>query len=67
MQSDIKAYQLYLDAIKIQFADGSIYLYTNDNTGAEIVGKMKILAAEGQGLETFIRESVGNDSAQQLE
>lgn len=65
-QSDIKAYQLYLDAIKIQFANEEIYLFTHENSGEKIIAKMKTLAAAGKGLGTYI-QFIGNDSAQKLE
>ncbi|MFT3795489.1 hypothetical protein [Flavobacterium sp.] len=64
-QSAVKAYQPYLDAIKIQFDDGTVYLFTHENSGEEIVSKMKALASEGQGLGSYIR-SIGTETAQKL-
>lgn len=64
--ADVKSYQLYLDAIKIRFADGSIYLFTHENSGEENVTRLKALAIEGKGLSTYIRD-IGTASAQKLE
>ncbi len=53
-QSNVTAYQIYGDGIKVEFADGSICLYLNEKTGRETVDKMKLLAQAGEGLGTFI-------------
>lgn len=55
--SQVKAFQIYKDAIKIQFADGTIYLYTHEKSGKRAVETMKILASEHNGLGTFINEN----------
>lgn len=54
-KSSIKAYQLYLDAIKIRFANGSVYLFTNENCGADNIAEIKRYAQLGDGLQRFIK------------
>jgi len=64
--SDVKAYQIYGDAIKIRFSDDAVYLYTDEKTGKEAIAKMKLLAVEGTGLSTYIQENISKDSAEKL-
>ena len=66
-QSSVKAYQLYLDAIKIQFTDESVYLFTNENCGIKQITQLKILAKNGDGLENYIRQNQLLDKADRLE
>jgi hypothetical protein len=61
--SGIRAYQTGPDFIRIKFEDNSIYLYTNESTGAENIARMKKLASNGQGLCTFISTYVKNSYA----
>ena len=58
--SDINSYGIGENFIKIKFNDGNIYRYTNNSAGSANIHKMKILAAAGQGLNTFISKSVRN-------
>lgn len=55
--SNIQSFQIYGDGIKVKFDDGTILLYLEEKIGKEIVDRMKMLAAEGKGLGTFIGES----------
>lgn len=55
-KSSIQAYQLYLDAIKIRFANGSVYLFTHENCGEENITELKHFAQLGDGLQRFIKK-----------
>ena len=57
-ESGILAYECGRDFVRIQFADGRIYLYTYGSTGVFNVEKMKRLARCGKGLNTFINRMV---------
>ena len=52
--SGIIAYEDGEDFIKVQFSDGSIYLYNYTKPGPNEVEHMKQLAEKGQGLNSFI-------------
>ena len=43
--------------IKVQFADGSVYEYTEQSCGAGVVFEMQRLAAAGVGLNGFISKN----------
>lgn len=61
--SGVEAYEIGQDFIKVQFSDGSVYMYTNKSAGARNIERMKQLAANGQGLNSFINTVVRNDYA----
>jgi hypothetical protein len=52
--SNVVAYEIEQSSIKVQFGDGSVYLYTNQSAGAANLEQMKQLANAGQGLNSFI-------------
>ena len=56
--SGVIAYEWLDDGIKVQFQDGTIYLYTDASAGSENIEKMKQLALGGRGLSTFISTTV---------
>ena len=56
--SPINAYETGADFIRIRFKDGGVYLYTNAVTGVSNVNRMKLLAANGHGLCSFINKNV---------
>ncbi len=56
--SNIVAYEIEQSSIKVQFGDGSIYLYTSQSAGAANLEHMKQLAKAGQGLNSFINRVV---------
>lgn len=56
--SGVSGYELGTDSIKVQFKDGSIYLYNYGSAGAGNVETMKELAAAGDGLNAFINRNV---------
>lgn len=64
--SDVKTYQFYGDAIKIRFSDDTVYLYTDEKSGEENIAQMKLLAAQGKGLGTFIKANISKDAAEKL-
>lgn len=59
--SAISAYETGEDYIRVQFKDGSVYLYTYDSAGADDIEEMKILAESGQGLNAYINMNVKKD------
>jgi hypothetical protein len=58
--SGVIAWEATPDAIGVQFADGSVYVYTHDVTGRARVERMKRLARAGKGLATYISQHVGD-------
>ena len=56
--SGVVAYEIGADFIRVQFSDGSIYLYTNASAGPRNIEHMKQLASDGQGLNAFINTTV---------
>lgn len=58
--SGIGAYECGPDFIRVQFGDGSVYLYTYASAGQSNIEHMKQLARAGNGLNSFINRSVRN-------
>ncbi len=56
--SGVVAYEITADSIRVQFSDGSIYLYTCASAGSQNIEKMKQLARTGEGLNAFINTQV---------
>jgi hypothetical protein len=56
--SGVVAYQIGDDFIRVQFSDGSMYLYTYASAGVDNIERMKELARRGQGLNAFINRNV---------
>lgn len=56
--SGIMAYELGPDFVRVQFRDGTAYLYTKASAGADNIECMKRLARQGQGLNAFINRVV---------
>ena len=56
--SGISAYEIFDDYIAIQFSDGSIYEYSKMSAGSDNIEQMKILACNGQGLNSFVMRKV---------
>ena len=56
--SGVEAYEIGQDFIKVQFSDGSVYMYTYASAGAGNIEQMKQLAVNGQGLNSFINTTV---------
>lgn len=64
--SGVSSFSPGKDFIKIQFKDGSLYLYNYDKPGKKEVEEMKRLAKAGKGLATFINQHVRERFAEQL-
>ena len=56
--SGIIMYEIGDSFIRVQFSDGSIYLYTYTSAGSNNIEHMKQLAQNGQGLNAFINKNV---------
>ena len=56
--SGVEAYEIGEDYIRVQFSDGSVYLYTYASAGREHIERMKELARRGQGLNGYINRYV---------
>jgi hypothetical protein len=65
-KSDVTSYIIRKDAVTIRFSDHSVYIYNNQVTGQENVGKMKTLAVAGKGLGTFINSTVKDNFARKI-
>lgn len=64
--SGVSAYELGNGSITVQFRDNSVYLYTNQSSGASNIAEMQRLAVAGQGLNSFIGRVVRKNYAQKL-
>lgn len=56
--SGVRRYEEASDSIRVEFGDGSWYLYTHSSAGEENVRRMKLLALAGRGLNAFINANV---------
>ncbi|MCM2304687.1 MAG: hypothetical protein NDJ72_08290 [Elusimicrobia bacterium] len=56
--SKVVRYESTKDVMTVQFADNSVYNYSNQSAGPANIVKMKTLAAAGKGLGTFIESSL---------
>jgi hypothetical protein len=56
--SGVTAYETGPDFIRVTFKHGGTYEYDYASAGQVHVERMKLLAASGQGLATFITKSV---------
>ncbi len=56
--SGVVAYDIGPDSITVMFSDGSIYLYTYQSAGSANIERMKRLAIDGEGLNSFINRCV---------
>lgn len=52
--SNVSAYEIGADYIKVQFRDSAIYTYDGQKAGMANVEHMKMLATAGHGLNSFI-------------
>ena len=64
--SNVLAYEANADSIHVLFKSGAYqnYLYNSVCPGLAIVEKMKFLAAQGRGLNSYISSIVKNNYAQ---
>ena len=61
--SGISAYESGDDYIKVQFKDGTIYVYDYNKPGSQHVEEMKGLANSGNGLNSYINKYVKSNYA----
>lgn len=52
--SGVRRYRIEPQAIAVEFADGSRYLYTAASAGAAHIARMQALAEAGRGLASYI-------------
>ncbi|RPI95407.1 MAG: hypothetical protein EHM40_03400 [Chloroflexi bacterium] len=64
--SNISAYEIGIESIKVQFRDGSVYLYNCQSAGQGNIEQMKRLAVAGEGLNSFIMRNVRKAYAAKL-
>ncbi|MBI5204699.1 MAG: hypothetical protein HZA11_07270 [Nitrospirae bacterium] len=64
--SGVAAYEVGDDSIKVQFDDGSLYLYNYQSAGSNDIEQMKRLAIAGRGLNSFISRVVKKRYASKL-
>lgn len=64
--SGVTAFEIGEDYIKVEFAEGALYLYTHAKPGPDRVEQMKNLALAGQGLSTYISRNVREEYASRL-
>lgn len=57
-ESGIIAYEPGADFIRVKFKHGAVYVYDYTSAGQFHIERMKVLAASGQGLATFISKFV---------
>lgn len=62
--SGVRGYRIEPQAIAVEFADGSQYLYTAASAGAEVIERMQALASAGRGLATYINRHAHDAYAQ---
>ena len=56
--SGVTAFESGADFIRVEFEHDGTYLFDYEATGADHVENMKMLAATGQGLGTYITQNV---------
>jgi hypothetical protein len=52
--SNVEAFEIGADYIIVRFKDGSEYVYTYESAGKDLIEKMKELALDGHGLNSYI-------------
>jgi len=56
-RSNIDAFEIGDQFIKVAFSDGNVYTYTYELTGQSEVDEMKRLALSGSGLNGYINQN----------
>ena len=64
--SGIAGYEIGDNSIIVAFRNNTAYLYTYGSTGRDAIERMKLLAAEGRGLNSFISSVVKKRYASKL-
>lgn len=56
--SGVSFYEINSESVTVQFNTGKIYLYTYQSAGSQNIEEMKLLAKNGEGLNSFINRVV---------
>lgn len=56
--SNVAAFEMGINSIKVKFKDGSVYLYNTGSAGFSRIEEMKKIALEGRGLNSYINRYV---------
>ncbi|MFA7084243.1 MAG: hypothetical protein WC141_06900 [Arcobacteraceae bacterium] len=56
--SGVLGFEISDDRIIVEFKGGSLYLYSNASAGQIHIEKMKVLAQNGDGLNSYINKNV---------
>ncbi|HEX9980376.1 MAG TPA: hypothetical protein VGB50_07410 [Flavobacterium sp.] len=64
--SGIKGYENLSDGIRVEFTDGSLYLYNYATNGQRKIEDMKALAENGIGLTTYINKNIRDNFAEKI-
>lgn len=64
--SNVAGFQIGHEYIVVQFKDRSSYLYTYSSTGVHEIERMKILAHQGRGLNSYISRIIRKRYARKL-
>ena len=64
--SGVRAYELRVDGLVVEFVNGSAYFYTGASAGKERIAEMRRRARAGRGLSTYISQVVREGYARQL-
>ncbi|CAA0095241.1 Uncharacterised protein [BD1-7 clade bacterium] len=58
--SGVASYEIFDDSVTVRFSTGAIYIYSYRSAGKENIERMKVLAMQGHGLNSFIMRNVKN-------
>lgn len=64
--SGVSEYEIEAESIKVEFNDGTCYLYTYASAGSQNIEHMKNLARRGEGLNSFINTNVRKQYARKI-
>ncbi|SAL68589.1 hypothetical protein AWB69_08048 [Caballeronia udeis] len=64
--STVIGYEIFQEAIRVYFRDGSAYLYNYFTPRPEKVERLKLLAVAGDGLHTYIAQAVRHRYAMKI-
>jgi hypothetical protein len=63
----VRAFELSVDSITVEFSDGTVYLYNHSSAGIANIQQMKQLALNGKGLDNYIIHYARKAHAAQLQ
>jgi hypothetical protein len=59
--SGVSYYEYGADYINVKFSTGKVYTYSYSSAGSYHIERMKTLADQGRGLNSYIMKNVKND------